>query len=59
MIPPNNKGDHHPDLLRVDAPGNLLVALYNGSGATTVSPAGTLLKLVNVPSSHHTNLAVG
>lgn len=47
-----------PDSLRVDRHGNLFVALYDGGGVAVVSPAGTLLTLVDVPSAHHTNLAV-
>jgi gluconolactonase len=47
-----------PDSLRVDVHGNLLVALYDGGGIAIVSPAGALLTLVDVPSAHHTNLAV-
>jgi gluconolactonase len=47
-----------PDSLRVDTHGNVFVALYNGGGVAIVSPAGRLLTLLDVPSQHHTNLAI-
>jgi gluconolactonase len=47
-----------PDSLRVDAHGNLFVALYGGGGVAIVSPAGQLLALLEVPLQHHTNLAI-
>jgi gluconolactonase len=56
------RADHHgaatPDSLRVDTRGNLFVALYDGGGVAIVSPKGALIRLVDVPSSHHTNLAI-
>ena len=54
----NRNGAATPDSLRVDTHGNVLVALYDGGGVAIVSPAGTLLMAVDVPSAHHTNLAV-
>jgi gluconolactonase len=47
-----------PDSLRVDKHGNLFVALYTGGGIAIVSPAGALIKLLDLPSAHHTNLAI-
>jgi gluconolactonase len=47
-----------PDSLRVDMYGNLFVALYDGGGVAIVSPAGQLIRLLDVPSEHHTNLAI-
>jgi gluconolactonase len=47
-----------PDSLRVDTHGNLFVALYKGGGVAIVSPAGRLITLLDVPSAHHTNLAI-
>jgi gluconolactonase len=47
-----------PDSLRIDAHGNLFVALYEGGGFAVLSPAGTLLNQVDVPGAHHTNLAI-
>jgi gluconolactonase len=47
-----------PDSLRVDTHGNVFVALYDGGGVAIVSPAGRLLILLDVPSQHHTNLAI-
>jgi gluconolactonase len=51
-------GDVTPDSLRVDTHGNLFVALYKGGGVAIVSPAGRLITLLDVPSAHHTNLAI-
>lgn len=50
--------DVTPDSLRVDRHGNLFVALYSGGGVAIVSPAGKLLELLEVPSQHHTTLAI-
>jgi gluconolactonase len=47
-----------PDSLRVDTNGNLFVALYDGGGVAIVSPAGALIRLLDVPAAHHTNLAI-
>jgi gluconolactonase len=47
-----------PDSLRVDTHGDVFVALYKGGGVAIVSPAGQLLTLLDVPSQHHTNLAI-
>lgn len=58
ILPATVGGTVTPDSLRVDAHGNVFVALYNGGGVAIVSPAGRLLKLLDVPSQHHTNLAI-
>ena len=58
VLPADQAGDVTPDSLRIDAQGNVFVALCKGGGVAIVSPAGALLKLVDVPSEHHTNLAI-
>jgi len=58
ILPAGRNGAVTPDSLRVDTHGNVFVALYHGGGVTIVSPAGRLLTLLDVPSEHHTNLAI-
>jgi gluconolactonase len=58
IVAPDRNGAATPDSLRVDTHGNLFVALYKGGGVAIVSPAGALITLVDVPSAHHTNLAI-
>jgi gluconolactonase len=58
VVPAGRNAAATPDSLRVDTRGNLFVALYDGGGVAVVSPKGVLIKLVDVPSSHHTNLAI-
>jgi gluconolactonase len=58
IVTANRNGAATPDSLRVDRHGNLFIALYDGGGVAIVSPAGAILALVDVPSAHHTNLAV-
>jgi gluconolactonase len=47
-----------PDGVRVDAHGNVFVALYRGGGIAVFSPAGKLLRTVALPGAHHSNLAI-
>jgi gluconolactonase len=47
-----------PDGVRIDKHGNLFVALYNGGGLAVVDPNGKLVKRIDVPATHHTNLAI-
>ncbi len=58
ILPAGRSGAVTPDSLRVDVHGNVFVALYHGGGVAIVSPAGRLLTLLDVPSEHHTNLAI-
>jgi gluconolactonase len=58
VVPAGRGGAITPDSLRVDTHGNVFVALYNGGGVAIVSPAGRLVTLLDVPSQHHTNLAI-
>jgi gluconolactonase len=58
ILPAGRGGAVTPDSLRVDPHGNVFVALYNGGGVAIVSPTGRLVTLLDVPSQHHTNLAI-
>ena len=58
VLPATAGGPVTPDSLRVDRHGNVLAALYNGGGVAIMSPAGKLLRLLDVPAAHHTNLAM-
>jgi gluconolactonase len=50
--------DYTPDSMRIDKHGNLFVALYNGGGFAVIDPDGSLIRQVDVPGAHHTNLAI-
>jgi gluconolactonase len=58
VVAAGRNGAATPDSLRVDAHGNLFVALYDGGGVAILSPSGALITVVDVPSAHHTNLAI-
>ncbi|HEY3599633.1 MAG TPA: SMP-30/gluconolactonase/LRE family protein [Paraburkholderia sp.] len=47
-----------PDGVRIDRHGNLFVALYRGGGFAVFSANGKLIKMVQLPASHHTSLAI-
>jgi gluconolactonase len=47
-----------PDSMRIDKNGNLFVALYDGGGFVVIRPDGTLIRHVDLPAPHHTNLAI-
>jgi gluconolactonase len=47
-----------PDGVGIDAHGNLFVALYRGGGFAVISPQGKLVREVDLPGSHHSNLAI-
>ncbi len=47
-----------PDGVRIDRHGNLFAALYRGQGFAVIGPDGNLIKQVNLPAAHHTNLAI-
>jgi gluconolactonase len=53
---------HHktfsPDGVRIDSRGNLFVALFEGGGFAVLSSDGKLLKHVDLPAPHHSNLAI-
>ncbi len=47
-----------PDGVRIDKQGNLFIALYNGGGFAVIGPNGNLIKRVELPGQHHSNLAI-
>jgi gluconolactonase len=47
-----------PDGVRMDRYGNVFVALYRGGGFTVISSDGKLIRTVELPGSHHSNLAI-
>jgi gluconolactonase len=47
-----------PDGVRLDAHGRLFVGLYNGGGFAVLTGDGKLIKKVELPASHHANLAI-
>jgi sugar lactone lactonase YvrE len=46
-----------PDGVRVDRYGNVFVALYRGGGFAVFSSDGKLIRTVELPALHHSNLA--
>jgi sugar lactone lactonase YvrE len=50
-----------PDGVRMDRYGNVIVALYRGGGFAVFSSSssdGKLIRTVELPASHHSNLAI-
>jgi gluconolactonase len=47
-----------PDGVRMDRYGNVFVALYRGGGFAVFSSDGKLIRTVELPGSHHSNLAI-
>jgi gluconolactonase len=47
-----------PDGVRIDRHGNLFVALYRGRGFAVIAPDSHLIRQVDLPAAHHTNLAI-
>ena len=47
-----------PDGVRMDRYGNLFVALYRGGGFAVFSSDGKLIRKVELPALHHSNLAI-
>ncbi|MFP3554146.1 SMP-30/gluconolactonase/LRE family protein [Paraburkholderia sp. SIMBA_049] len=47
-----------PDGVRMDRYGNVFVALYRGGGFAVFSSDGKLIRTVELPAAHHSNLAV-
>jgi sugar lactone lactonase YvrE len=52
------RGHYGPDGVRIDKNGNLFVGLYDGGGFAVISPDGKLIKQINLPGAHHSNLAI-
>lgn len=49
---------YSPDGVRMDQHGNLFIGLYDGGGFAVLSPLGKLIAQVDLPASHHANLAI-
>jgi sugar lactone lactonase YvrE len=47
-----------PDGVRMDRYGNVFVALYRGGGFAVFSSDGKLIRTVELPALHHSNLAI-
>lgn len=47
-----------PDGVRIDRHGNLFVGLYRGGGFAVIGSDGRLIRQVDLPVSHHANLAI-
>lgn len=58
LAPPNTSGRHTPDGIRTGPDGSVYVALFHGGGYWVLDPKGALLKAVDVPGDHHSNLAI-
>jgi gluconolactonase len=58
LAPSSSVGRHTPDGIRTEPDGMLYVALFNGGGYWVLDKNGKLLKIIDVPGEHHSNLAV-
>lgn len=47
-----------PDGVRMDRSGNVFVALFRGGGFTVISSDGKVIRTVELPGTHHSNLAI-
>jgi gluconolactonase len=47
-----------PDGVRIDPHGRLFIGLYRGGGFAVIDSNGRLIKQVDLPASHHANLAI-
>lgn len=47
-----------PDGVRIDPHGRLFIGLYRGGGFAVIDSAGRLIKHIDLPGSHHANLAI-
>lgn len=57
LTPPSGRR-HTPDGIRIGPDGLMYVALFNGGGYWVLNKKGTLLKALEVPGEHHSNLAI-
>lgn len=55
---PASVGRHTPDGIRVGPDGLIYIALFNGGGCWVLDKKGALLKAIDVPGEHHSNLAI-
>jgi gluconolactonase len=54
----SDRGAYSPDGLRTDSAGRLYIALYNGGGIAIVGPDAQLIRQIDLPARHHSNLAL-
>jgi gluconolactonase len=54
----SDRGAYSPDGLRTDSAGRLYIALYNGGGIAIVGPDAQLIRQIDLPGRHHSNLAL-
>jgi gluconolactonase len=47
-----------PDGVRVDRHGRIYVGLYDGGGFAVFDGSGKLLRQIDIPGTHHANLAI-
>jgi gluconolactonase len=58
MLADRRKFKFTPDGIRLDQHGRLFVALYDGGGFAVIGSDGKLIKMVDLPAAHHSNLAI-
>jgi len=58
LAPPSSIGRHTPDGIHIGPDGLVYVALFNGGGYWVLNKKGVLLKALDVPGEHHSNLAI-
>lgn len=58
LAPRSSAGRHTPDGIRIGPDGLVYVALFNGGGCWVLDRDGRLLRTLDVPGPHHSNLAV-
>ena len=54
----SSTGRHTPDGIRVGPQGLIYVALFNGGGYWVLNRKGEHVKAIEVPGTHHSNLAI-
>jgi gluconolactonase len=54
----SDRGAYSPDGLRTDSAGRLYIALYNGGGIAIVGSDAQLIRQIDLPARHHSNLAI-
>lgn len=58
LAPPPSVGRHTPDGIRAGPDGSIYIALFNGGGSWILNSKGALVKTLDVPGEHHSNLAI-
>lgn len=58
LAPSSATGRHTPDGIRTGPDGSLFVALFHGGGVWVLDAKGALVKAIDVPGDHHSNLAI-